>query len=139
MAFNEARKIRAHRLKLEKNIKDAVTIMGNDALNHFKKSFENQGFTDDDLVKWKPRKRTRVRGRDDTTRAILVKTGNLRRSLKRVAAGKLAIRISSNVPYAVFHNDGTTRLPKRQFVGHSKKLITHLRNKIDSKIKDAFK
>lgn len=139
MGFNEARKIKAQRLKVQANIKAVVTIMGNDALNHFKGSFENQGFTDQYLSKWQPRKRVRYKGRNETTRAILVKTGRLRRSLQKSNKGLTAVTIKTNVPYAVFHNEGTGRLPKRQFVGHSRKLIDSLRNKLDKKIKDAFR
>lgn len=36
---------------------DAKTIMGVEAVNHFKKSFQDQGFTDTTLVKWQEVKR----------------------------------------------------------------------------------
>lgn len=139
MAFNESRKIKAHRLKVEKALKEFIPVMGADAQTFFTKSFANQGFTDTSLQKWQPRKRTRVRGRDDSTRAILVKTGRLRKSLRRVNKGFKAIVIKTNVPYAVFHNEGTKRLPKRQFVGHSRKLIDSLKVKLNEKIKNAFR
>lgn len=186
MGFNEARKIKAQRLKVQANIKAAVTIMGNDALNHFKSSFTNQGFTDEGLSKWKPRKRSKRRGKSDSSRAILVKSGTLKRSLIKESTGLHSVKITTNVPYAIFHNEGgvmyrkpfkrtatrsvrirgayrslgdergrgkkvkimgkrhnvsatSYKLPKRQFVGHSRKLIDNLRNKLNNKIKDAFK
>lgn len=132
------------RKKAEKEIKGMVVIMGNDALNHFEGSFRNQGFTDDSLVKWKPRKRTersRLGNRD-----ILTKTARLKRSLKRSRLGQYAIKISSNVVYASVHNDGLRsgrgkgfKMPKRQFVGYSGKLNRSLIKKFDSKIQSIFK
>lgn len=38
--------------------RDAPRIAGIEAVNHFKKSFMDEGFTDSNLVKWKPAKRT---------------------------------------------------------------------------------
>lgn len=132
------------RAKAEREIKGMVTIMGNDALNHFEGSFRNQGFTDETLVKWKPRKRTeRSRG---GFRAILTKTGRLRRSLKRTKWGQYAIRISSNIGYAIVHNEGLRSgrgkgftMPKRQFVGYSGKLNRSLIKKFNDKIHSIFR
>lgn len=125
------------RKKAEKEIKGMVVIMGNDALNHYEGSFRNQGFTDESLVGWKKRKRTeRSRGGN---RAILTKTGRLRRSLKRMKIGQYAIKITSNVPYANIHNEGIGRMPKRQFVGYSGKLNRSLIKKFDSKIQSIFR
>jgi phage gpG-like protein len=107
MANNNAKILKADRLKAEKEIKSMVTIMGNDALNHFESSFRNQGFTDQTLRKWKPRKR-KERGKNLKIRNILTQTGRLRRSLKRNRIGQYAIRISTNVPYANIHNEGGT-------------------------------
>lgn len=104
MSNKNAHILKEAREKAKKEIKGMVTIMGNDALNHFEASFRNQGFTDESLVKWKPRKRTeRSRG---GFRAILTKTGRLRRSLRRFKIGQYAIRIATNVPYATIHNEG---------------------------------
>lgn len=150
---NEARKIQMAQIKLQKSLNDFVTIMGTDAKNHFVKSFRNQGFEDETIQKWKPRKRKSYRTRngrvvDDTNRAILVKTGDLRRSIRVISRSYRTIVLGSDLPYAQIHNDGLNglaygkhhfKMPKRQFIGHSKKLIEQLRTKLDKRIVNVFK
>jgi phage gpG-like protein len=119
--------------KAQQEIRAMVIVMGNDALNHFEQSFRNEGFTDEALVKWKPRKK-----RERAGRAILTKTGRLRRSLKKLKYGNYAIKITSNVVYANRHNEGLNRMPVRQFVGYSAVLNRKLIAKFDSKIKAIF-
>jgi len=150
---NEARKIQMAQIKLQKSLNDFVTIMGTDAKNHFVKSFRNQGFEDETIQKWQPRKRKSYRTRngrvvDDTNRAILVKTGDLRRSIKVISKRYHSITLGSDLPYAQIHNDGLMgmaygkypfKMPKRQFIGHSRKLIDQLRNKLDKRIQNVFR
>lgn len=129
--------------KAEAEIKGMVTIMGVYAINFYKKSFINEGFTDEGLIKWQSRKRL---DRKRTTRAILTQTGRLRRSLVAKNLGRYAVRITSNVPYAITHNEGLKsgmgrgfKMPKRQFVGYSAVLARKIELKLDSKIKRIFK
>lgn len=191
---NEARKIQMAQIKLQKSLNAFVTVMGTDAKNHFVKSFRNQGFEDQTIQRWQPRKRKSYRTRggkvvDDTNRAILVKTGDLRRSIKVFSKSYRSITLGSDLPYAQIHNDGgiiqknesknlmyyrevatniatrntlkrfasqkgrrkathamevtigahTIKIPKRQFIGHSKKLIDSLRMKLDKRIVNVFK
>lgn len=103
MKFNEAKKIVADLNKVSKEIKEMVDIMGVYAINHYKKSFVNGGFTDTHFEPWKKRKRDRGK---DSTRGILIKTRRLSRSLVSKRVGKYSVRISSNVPYALIHNEG---------------------------------
>lgn len=100
--FNEASKIIKDMEATEKAVGGMVTVMGVLAVNHFKKSFIDEGFTDYDLQKWQKRKR--IRGNEG--RAVLTKTGNLRRSLRYVKISRIAVRISSNLRYAKIHNEG---------------------------------
>lgn len=86
----------------EKTIADMVDTIGIYAINHYKKSFTNGGFTDENLISWQKRKRSR----DNDGRAILVKTGNLKRSLRYRKIGRYSVRIESNVAYAKTHNEG---------------------------------
>lgn len=101
MKFNEAKKILEAINQFDNTVPDLMKIIGNEAQNHFVKSFRNQGFTDDGLQSWKPRKRGK-----DPGRAILVKTGRLRRSIRKRTKGKYAVSIVSDVPYAMIHNNG---------------------------------
>ena len=150
---NEARKLQMAQVKLQKSLNDFVVVMGTDAKNHFVKSFRNQGFEDASIEKWQPRKRTNYRTRsgkvvDDTNRAILVKSGDLRRSIKVLNKSYRSITLGSDLPYAQIHNDGLYgnaygkyrfKMPKRQFIGHSKKLIDQLRMKLDKRIVNVFR
>lgn len=149
--------LKQHRLKLQRAIQDMVIIMGNEALNHFKKSFVNQGFTDEGLEKWKPRKGeitggiAKLRSRERGARGILIGkgTGTLRRSLTKTPFGRYGMQgiiIGVNLPYANVHNEGLRAgrgqgfiMPKRQFVGYSGKLNRLLIDKFNNKIQQAFK
>lgn len=137
------------RVKAEREIRNMVTIMGNDAKNHFDASFTKQGFVDDTLVKWKPRERTE-RSRSGS-RGILIglrsKGGlSLHNSLRKHRQGQYAIRITTNVPYANVHNEGLRagrgkgfKMKKRQFVGYSAVLNRSLIKKFNDKIQSIFK
>jgi len=69
-----------------------------------------------DGKKWKERKKK------DDSRTMLVKTGTLRASIGIRERGFNHRRVDSNVDYAKYHNEGTERLPKRQFLGNFKGL-----------------
>ena len=64
---------------------------------------------DPDGSPWRPRK-------DRKPHPILQETGALRRSVV-VTARTEEIEVSASEPYARFHQDGTTFLPKRRFLG----------------------
>lgn len=104
MKFNEANKIVKDMQKSAEVIQAMVTTMGIYAVNHYKKSFIDGGFTDETLEVWKKRKSKR----DNEGRAILVKTGALKRSITYRKLGRYQVRITSNKPYAVIHNEGGT-------------------------------
>jgi phage gpG-like protein len=140
-SFTEHKKIlkqiEAFKPQLNK-IVDAAGVM---AVNHFTKSFRDGGFTDESLETWKPRKRAE-RGK---SRAVLVKSGRLRRSLRSRRLGNLAVKIMTDVPYARVHNNGERsgrgkgfKMPKRQFIGYSGKLNRQIIAFIDKNIKKQF-
>ena len=73
------------------------------AQEHFRRNFRKQGAHTGNggaLEKWAPRKDGSDRGR-----AILVKTGRLRRSLRTKPTGSTA-RVVNDAPYAAIHNRG---------------------------------
>jgi len=122
--------------RFEKNVPKRV---GNIALNHFLKSWDDEAFSDSTegsspwAVRKTPNKADRTTGR---RRQLLIDSGALKRSMKvsrpatfrRIAVGSYGIK------YAEFHNRGTSRLPKRQFVGASKmlnrKIMLLIRNEL---------
>ncbi len=82
--------------------------------------------------KWQPRKVT------DSGRALLVKSGRLRKSIRLTRVTQDSVTIGSNVSYAPYHNFGSGRLPQRQFVGGSTILNRRLQRMIRRKIIDAL-
>mgnify|MGYP003649917088 CR=1 FL=1 len=101
---------------------------------HFQQSFRKQGFTDATLDPWKARKHP------DKGRAILVKSGALRLSLRVRSASFNAIRVGSyGIKYARRHNRGLAGMPKRQFVGPSKVMTKQVNKLINNELKKVFK
>jgi phage gpG-like protein len=149
-AFPDFQKIIKDLEDVKKQLKKLPTYAGTEALNFFKQSFKRQGFIDEAYEPWKPRKE-RTAGRKmrrEGRRAVLVKSGRLRRSLRKKVTGTV-IEILTDVPYAEIHNEGGTiqttanvrnhdrrtkrgktqvsahtrrvnmKIPKRQFMGES--------------------
>jgi len=141
--FAEHKKILKDIQAFKPQLEKAVDAMGVLAANHFTTSFRNQGFTDESLQSWQPRKRTE-RSRMGN-RAILVKSGRLRRSIRSKRFGFLAVKILTDVPYASVHNNGERsgrgrgfKMPKRQFIGYSGVLNRKIIAKMDVTIKRIF-
>lgn len=130
-----------------RNLKDAKrnipVLVSNNSKNFFLQSFRNQGFTDNSLEKWQKRDN---RSRRSSGRAILVDTGTLRRSIKVSQSSFNKIVITSNLPYASVHNYGLKsgrgrgfKMPKRKFMGNSKKLNQQNIDIIKSELTKIFK
>lgn len=129
----------------EKTIADMVETMGIYAINHYKKSFIDGGFTDVNFKAWRQRKRTR----DGDGRAILVGQGGggrLKDSIRYRKINKYSVRIESNVIYANVHNEGLRSgrgrgfiMPKRQFVGYSERLSRKIELRLRYNIEKIFK
>lgn len=144
-AFNEARKITKKQQEMYVAVNAMRTFMKNEALNHSKKAFNDEGFTNNTLIKWKPLKRKREQ--PYTNNKILYKTGSLKNSLKvraRSTKTDFSVNVYSNKIYADIHNYGmrgrafgkySFKMPKRQFIGYSKildrKLESYFRNKVN--------
>ena len=110
------------------------TKLANEAKNHFLQSFRDGGFTDRNLSKWKPRK---VNAKNNIGRGILIKTGNLRRSVKvRSVSWNKVIIGSYGLDYAATHNYGLNvrgfKMPKRQFIGNSVQLENRMKKMVNS-------
>jgi len=130
-----------------RNLKDAKrnipVLVSNNSKNFFLQSFRNQGFTDNSLEKWQKRDNS---SRRNSGRAILVDTGALRRSIKVTQSSFNKIVITSNLPYAAVHNYGLKagrgrgfKMPKRKFMGNSKKLNQQNIDIIKSELTKIFK
>ena len=134
-----ADKIKRQQDEVLKFISGFITVMSVEARRQFDDSFKDQGFTNNNIKEWKPRKNDK-----DPGRAILIKSGDLRRSIKEVSRTSNSVTIGSDLPYAEAHNKGLTvghgaKLPKRQFMGASEKLVRTLKNLFQYGIKKIFK
>ena len=128
------------RIKLFLRLRRTLPVLlGNKAKNFFVANFRKQGFDDKGVEKWQPRKFNGLaRQKKDSGRAILVKTGNLRRSIRVKSASMSKIVISSDLDYAAVHNDGTNKMPQRKFIGDSENLRKELTKTITKEIKKAL-
>lgn len=123
--------------KARKALEAAIVDVGNTAKTFFVENFRKQGFDDKTVQKWKPRKVADKRA----GRAILVKTGDLRRSIIRNPANRaaLTVKISTDLIYAKRHNDGLKDMPKRQFMGDSYNLNEKVKAVIVKRLDGIFK
>ncbi|CAB4126839.1 Phage virion morphogensis protein [uncultured Caudovirales phage] len=136
-------------------VKDALSIIARDSVVHFQKSFANEGFIDENLQRWEKRKNYSRRGKANggvrsvkKYRKILTFTGKLRRSIKITSFSMNTQTIESNMPYSAIHNEGlqgrawgkySFKMPKRKFMGNSKKLERLSQAKFIAKINTAIK
>lgn len=132
--------------KIKSARKALATKMANKAVNHFKENFREGGFVDATLEKWQPRQGeirgglARLAKGQKGRRAILVKSGLLRRSIKKLRVTPNSIIVGTNsTTYASYHNQGIGHMPKRQFIGRSKVLSKSISSLISAYVKKAFK
>lgn len=94
--------------------------LGNIAESHFKDNWRKQGFDDNTIKPWQARKSNK----DNKGRAILVKSGRLRRSFDVLVQGPNRVSVINDAPYGVYHNYGNPKknLPQRKFMGRSRNL-----------------
>ncbi len=131
---------------------DALDIIEVEGINHIEQAFDDEGFTDGSLRKWRKRKakgqkyKTNRRGkkgqltaagRADKGRAILTGQatgGNKLRNSFRAERQPDGVRFKTDKEYAERHNEGLSGMPKRQFIGKSKTLTKKVIKKIEKGI-----
>lgn len=89
--------------KTGKALKKFPVLAANEAVNIFQDSFNRQAFIGETTEVWKKRKSDSKKSQG---RAILIKTGRLKRGVKRFKADWDSIIVGNDVPYAGIHNDG---------------------------------
>ena len=75
------------------------------AVNFFKDRFPAQNWVDDRTEPW-PKRQALRRERKKKRRGLLVQSGRLRRSIRKISADRDAVVIGTDVPYARAHNEG---------------------------------
>jgi phage gpG-like protein len=142
--------ISEHRVKIKKEVKNLLSIAANESVNFFTENFRRQGFLDRSLTKWKKRKKN-----VDPGRGVLIGKANrggrgsrLYRSIARGRTTKneavIGVKGKAAV-YAGVHNAGLRagrgkgfKMPKRQFIGRSKKLDDKITRLISRRISKIF-
>lgn len=118
--------------KIEATKRIVPKLVANQTQNYFVMSFRKQGFDgrpwkevnrripDTDEYKYPTKK-----GLSRQTRPILIgQTGQLRRKVANsvVVASWPIVKLIVDLPYAAVHNEGSSIMPKRQYVGQTREL-----------------
>ncbi|AHJ98948.1 phage virion morphogenesis protein [Hymenobacter swuensis] len=149
-------KLRQDAARIEAFLRKAPRAVGQLAVREFVGNFKRQSFQDEAGLEhaWPSRKVRRYRrksgkskssrlvltkaGKGDRGRALLVSTGQLRRSITVGSLDSDSVTISTDSAYAQAHNEGAPgrTLPQRQFMGASRRLntevITYLKSGVDA-------
>ena len=136
--------------------RELMIRLSTESQNYFFSSFKNQGF---DGQKWKEvQRRTegtkaykypKKKGLQRRTSPILIGAGFKTRggSLSRAVGtmsktveftGGTILKMKVDVPYSEYINEGTPKMPKRQFVGQTSTLTEKQKKTIESVIDKAF-
>jgi phage gpG-like protein len=92
------------------------------AVNFSKDRFRAQNWVDHTTQPWKPRSTKTWRKKAERPgRAILVKSGRLRRSIRVISVSAERIIIGTDVPYAEAHNDGFRGKVKQLVKKHTRR------------------
>jgi phage gpG-like protein len=88
--------------------KDLPRLVGNTILNFTLDRWARQGWQDEGFQPWKERGKLDRQDRrsGQSSRALLVKTGALRRSIRIVRISEAQVTVGSDIPYARIHNEG---------------------------------
>lgn len=124
-------------------VKTLPLQIANLALNHFLEGFrKGGGQTDRSASGWRQRKRPDRGQARRGRRAILVKSGDLRRDVqvRRTTFREIVIGTLDTAAYATVHNDGlpSRNIPQREYLGDSRKLDQKIVKLSTSEMKKAF-
>lgn len=106
---SQLRKIAALQLKLNKLTSGMPRVVGQLAVNFFKDNFRRQAFSGE--RPWPARKEpsyplAKFGRKQKKKRALLVKSGALRRSIRVIDLGANYVVVGTTLPYAALHNQG---------------------------------
>jgi len=107
--------------RLERIYRALPNVAGNMAVTFFKERFRAQNWVDDRTETWPKRKENKRQRENNKGRAVLVKTGRLKRSIRITRKGKDFVAIGSDVPYAKAHNEGAKIRGTAKVKSHKRK------------------
>jgi phage gpG-like protein len=122
---------------LQQTYKNIPAEVATIAVNFSKDRFRDQAWTDETKEPWKSRKRPRrgKTGKVSSNQTLLVKTGRLKRSVRKISATEDKIIIGTDVPYAQIHNEGGTITGTATVKSHTVKEHTRMRKGRREKVK----
>lgn len=105
--------------RIDRFLKTMPRVMGQIAVREFVGMFARQAFVDENGTShaWPSRKRKSKK----SGRAILVKSGRLRRSIRVTSRDGDSVTIGTDVPYAQIHNEGGTLSATQSIRGHQRR------------------
>lgn len=111
--------------RIAQTLRELPPIIGEEAVNFTLDNFERQGWLGNSVERWQKRKNpTKWGKRDETDRAILVKTAKLKRSIRisKIYEDKVTIQAGgADIPYARAHNEGFRGDVTQQVSAHIRK------------------
>lgn len=145
-----------------------------EAVNFSKERFVRKNWVDKGVEAWKARKPSPEWHSDEQKKAatrgsLMVKSGRLKRSIRKTAVTRNSVTIGTDVPYAETHNEGAVinqsvnikshtrtrkgresrvkahkrrrmiKLPKRQFIGESAILLRRIERLVQREITEILK
>lgn len=145
-----------------------------EAVNFSKERFVRKNWVDKGVEAWKARKPSPEWHSDEQKKAasrgsLMVKSGRLKRSIRKTAVTRNSVTIGTDVPYAEAHNEGAVinqsinikshtrtrkgresrveahkrrrmiKLPKRQFIGESAILLRRIERFVQREITEILK
>lgn len=145
-----------------------------EAVNFSKERFVRKNWVDKGVEAWKARKPSPEWHSDEQKKAatrgsLMVKSGRLKRSIRKTAVTRNSVTIGTDVPYAEAHNEGTVintsvnvkthsrkrkgrtetvkshrrkriiKIPKRQFIGESAILLRRIERLVQREITEILK
>ena len=144
MKLNElSRRWAKHTVAIGKAIeRDLPRLIGQRLVPLYKANFMEESYFGQ---RWKeverrkhPRKTRGGRMGAASRRRILTgDTGNLGRSI-HYTAHSASVTVYSDVPYAPYHNEGTSKLPQRRFLGDSKQVRKEVERAIREELSKIF-
>jgi phage gpG-like protein len=89
-------------IKARKALPNEIAVL---AVKFSKDRFREQAWQDTNKEAWKSRKKKRQGGKRKS-QTLLVNTGRLKRSIRKIKADQNEVKIGTDVPYAEIHNNG---------------------------------
>lgn len=128
--------MRSSMRQLKRSLVDVIEV---ESEKHFDRNFENSAFHGSFTAPWKPR------ANKDTSRKLLVKSGDLRKSATTAHRNIRGVKFVLDQVYAKVHNEGGHAgrgegftMPKRQFIGRSSQLDRKIIKKMKAIIDKHF-